>query len=243
MDSLYRPFGEWHQRSFYQVLHRNMVEIESKGISYRSLIDVVRPKRPKDTDNSIQAMAREKIQKAFSKFSAEERIRHKITRWKLRDPPGHMARRIYARLDTLRTLCRPCVVSGFLRTLWNGWPTSRRMRTMRGAPATSSCAFGCKDREDSVEHYLLCPVAWAVLEGRPPRGLGLREDMRNLSYMLLSQRGMSDEEIAAIAVACYGIARTVHCLKISPAAKNAAAVLRLYLAEGMKGCKAKPKDS
>ena len=50
---------------------------------------------------------------------------------------------------------------------------------------------------------------------------------------------MHDADIAAAAVACYSIARAVHCLKISPAAQNGAAVLRLYINEGLKGCKAK----
>ena len=76
-------------------------------------------------------------------------------------------------ISVIELTCRPSVVSSFFRTLWNGWPTTYRMRTMSGAPKTQQCVLGCRGAEDRIEHYLVCKKVWAALEGRPPQGLGI----------------------------------------------------------------------
>eukprot|EP00973_Karenia_brevis_P045209 6262269-Karenia_brevis.AAC.1 len=83
-------------------------------------------------------------------------------------------------MQIVRQNCRPCVVAACFRTLWNGWPTSARMRHMAGAGDTQNCPLGCEASEDRIEHYLVCPYAWTVLRRRPPMGLGLDEGQRNL---------------------------------------------------------------
>eukprot|EP00973_Karenia_brevis_P038362 5288827-Karenia_brevis.AAC.1 len=51
---------------------------------------------------------------------------------------------------------------------------------------------------------------------------------------------MADEEVLAAAVACYGICRTVQCMRAAGEdVKHPGRILRLYLHEGMRGSKAK----
>ena len=50
------------------------------------------------------------------------------------------------------SLVAPRVSAAVLRTLFNGWVTERRFQ--RWGP----CRFGCREAEDSIEHYACCPV-------------------------------------------------------------------------------------
>ena len=84
-------------------------------------------------------------------------------------------------------------------------------------------------QSSTVEHYLLCPAAWQVLTKH--RSIQLDPCRRNRQAMLLATRGLSDEEVTAIAVAIYAIARTVQALSGSHGCE-AAPLLRLYIQEG-----------
>jgi hypothetical protein len=171
-------------------------------------------------------------------YDAEERIRKRVKRWKLQDPPAYIARRIASAFNVVGSLCRPCVAASFLRTIFNGWPTSARMRFMENASAEQYCAFGCPRAHDRIEHYLVCEKAWTILSKPVPTGLGLSPCRRNLQAMFLAEKGLAEREVAAIAVACYGIARTVHACKAAQCKVDALVVLRFFLREGMRGSKA-----
>ena len=153
--------------------------------------------------------------------------------------PANMVRQIMKSFAIIGNACRPCVVSGFFRTLWNGWPTSARMRTMSGAQRTQECVLGCKGAEDRIEHYLVCSKAWSVLQQRPPYGLGLNLSRRTLEAMLLTDAGLADEERMAIAIGCYAVSRTVQCLRHRQASLRAAPIMRLYISDGLRGSKAR----
>ena len=142
-------------------------------------------------------------------------------------------------ISVIELTCRPSVVSSFFRTLWNGWPTTYRMRTMSGAPKTQQCVLGCRGAEDRIEHYLVCKKVWAALEGRPPQGLGIHRSRQNITAMLLADASLADVERMAIATAGYAIFRTVHCMRNGPPTLRALPIMKLHLAEGLRGSKAR----
>ena len=120
-NSWKRPFGSWHYSCFFQNLFHNRVELEAHRITIHNA-------KRASTRTTFQNMMRREIQSKFEPYNAEDRMRHKMQRWHLSGPPGHLARRTLRNMATIGSACRPCVIAMFLRTLWNGWPTSARMR-------------------------------------------------------------------------------------------------------------------
>ena len=156
----------------------------------------------------LQMMARREIQNITNPYNEEFRVRKKIQRWKLQGPDAKVACRILRNCRVVGLSCRPCVLGLFFRTLWNGWPTTRRMRSAPGAKQLQSCLLGCSgDAQDAIEHYLVCPVVWQTLQIY--RGIELSPGRRKLQAMLLADRGFEQDEICRIAVSVYAIARTV----------------------------------
>ena len=51
-----------------------------------------------------------------------------------------------------------CVVATFLKTVLNGWATSRRLKLQE----PRHCIFACGSKQDCIEHYLRCPTLEAV---------------------------------------------------------------------------------
>ena len=85
-----------------------------------------------------------------------ERLRHKLERWHLPGLPGPVAEKV------LR-LVPPRVHTAVFSTLWNRWCTGRRFQ-LRGS---CSCLLGCRSQaEDSIEHYLRCPIVLDVARAR-----------------------------------------------------------------------------
>jgi len=46
-----------------------------------------------------------------------------------------------------------------IRTITNGWLTTRRMQELPKLP----CIFGCVDCSDDLAHYLCCPTLWTIV--------------------------------------------------------------------------------
>ena len=86
----------------------------------------------------------------------EERMRHKLARWRLSGFPRLVAWRILGRLRGLRALVAPRVQVAVLSSLFNRWVTGRRFQRQCGG----RCALGCEG-DDSLEHYLRCRVGRA----------------------------------------------------------------------------------
>ena len=64
--------------------------------------------------------------------------------------------------DKLQEVCKdlsklvaPCVINCFLKSVFNGWATHRRLSL-----PTRSCVFGCDIFADELEHYFGCSVIW-----------------------------------------------------------------------------------
>jgi hypothetical protein len=227
MEFLRRPFGTWHQQSFYKILNDNRIELDKVGVTVaakRSAGDVSR-------EQQVQNVARRAIKTAANPYNVEMRVRKKIQRWKLQGPEAIVACRIIRNCAVVGAKCRPCIAGTFFRTLWNGWPTTWRMRTMPGAADIRPCLLGCASACDRIEHYLVCPIAWGVLQTH--RGIELHWGRKCLQAMFLALGGLEEREVMAIAIAVYAIARTVQPLRAHECSTEP--LLKLHLNEGLKG--------
>ena len=175
----------------------------------------------------FQSIARNAIiQFNQPKEKVSNRIRHKLVRWRLTTPDGILVRRALKHFEIIGKHCRPCVVAMQWRTMWNGWPTSRRMRCMHGSEI-EPCLLGCESGTDCIEHYAVCSVAWAYLGAAQPAGLGLQTRLRSISAFLGLERDLADGDRCAMAEAAYAVARTVQCCRLNPGSYPRP-LLRLY---------------
>ena len=101
------------------------------------------------------------------------------------------------------------------------------------------CVSSCKHAEDQVGHYLLCDVTWQFPSRPVPHGLGVRQSMRNLQAMMLTENNMDTKELVRMAVGIYAASIAVQQIKSSHALLQPAPLLRLYAAEGLRGSKIK----
>ena len=184
MDSLRRPLGMWHQRSFAKRLCDTKRNLHDAGVQMDNFVA---------KQANFQKTARSAISSVLFPYDPEQRIRAKAARWKFRDSPRHVAQRLLTNFKVLQTKVPPAVRATYLRALWNGVPTSRRMATCKNFQAVS-CLFKCtNDAEDSLEHYCRCPVlraAFAKLTTQPAE---------SLDDFFGTKRGLCDEDRIAIA--------------------------------------------
>ena len=87
------------------------------------------------------------------------------------------------------------------RALFNGWPTSARMRSMPGQ-FEGTCVLGCTSARDRIEHYAVCPVVWGFLSAAAPAGKGINRRFRCLEGFLAIEACMVDLEKKANGGGC-----------------------------------------
>ena len=95
-----------------------------------------------------------------------DRIHEKIFRCKFAPSLGGsscISIRILHRLHNLRNKVPPRVMAAYFSSLWNRWTTTRRFQQ-----PVAPCLLGCHSAtgEDSLEHYLRCPIALEVARRR-----------------------------------------------------------------------------
>ena len=224
LANLRRPLGPWHNNSFVAILQRNKDDLQSKGVT-ASAIKAQTAANASHKPDAFQSATRKAIVQAERIYNIDNRIRHKFKRWKLDILPGHVPARVKRTLNLVGTHCRPCIVAMLWRTMWNGWPTSARMRQLNNS-IIGRCALGCRDSEDRVEHYAVCPIAWRFLGAPIPAGLGLSTRLKSLAGFLCIADGMQPHEKTCMAIGVYAVARTVHQCKEAPTLA-AAPLLRL----------------
>ena len=114
-------WSSWYANSHILILERALSQFEALGTSVKALVkelsgDARQPWNEKFTNSvkkRFQQAALGVILKARQSH-AEERIRHKVERWRLQGLPGANARRILKRLALLKTLVTPSsFLSGF----------------------------------------------------------------------------------------------------------------------------------
>jgi hypothetical protein len=238
MEHLRRPFGTWHERCYYKVLQKCKDDLANAGLRIENIRHLAAPAGAMEKERGFQSAVTDIIKAKLAPYNAEDRIRRKVKRWRFHDPPAHVANRILANIKTIGQKCRPCVVAMFFRTIWNGWPTTARMRNIPGAKGTSKCVLGCSQTaEDRIEHYLLCPKAWSVLQKPRPHGAGFVEAQRCLQTMLLAQKGLDDSDKCCIAIAVYAISRTVQTMRSHPHLREPERLISLFWKDGCSGGK------
>ena len=227
-----RPFGNWHTNSFATVLYRNQCRLHDAQITPRAVFSQL----PSLTEKChFQQKATEMVRNALADpYDAENRIRNRMQRWKLTDPPGHIARRAIKVLHSLSKRAPPRLVAHAFRTLMNGWITDERMRGIL-ASAPRGCALGCRGATDRIEHYAYCPIFWKYASARRPAGLGLPDSSRTLAHFLLVAKGVGEADIVRMAAGSYALAR-VHChLGERQPEADAMQLLRWYTHRALEG--------
>ena len=155
----------------------------------------------------------------------DERIRRKLARWNHGLFPRVAVQRFRKLMAAVCTATPPRVAAAVWRTLWNGWVTSRRMRTL--SQEERGCIYCCgQAAADSIEHYANCSILaqFAMVRlnlARPPAGTA------RLAQFLLLSPGL--DEIpretfirrALLTAACYSVHNLVRYAKVQ---RGAAAV-------------------
>ena len=139
--------------------------------------------------------------------------------------------------------CHPRVAAVYLKTLWNGWVTDRRLRSLlvQQGRAVRGCMLRCCQGCDSVDHYAVCSSFWQFACAARPRGLGLQRSVKSVSSFLLVSHGLSDEDSVRLAVGSYALHRVVQICRHSIDADhlNIQTLLYLWAQKGADGSKAK----
>jgi endonuclease/exonuclease/phosphatase family metal-dependent hydrolase len=152
-ESWKRPFGRWHSAGYAKTLCDNEVALKLRGITWGTINEKVKSGGTASFQRACRALITQKI----APYSLYERVRHKAKRWKFQDPPHHVSERLVWNINLFSSLLPAAVRASYLRALWNGVPTSRRMKSLSSF-APCNCVFDCSPTaEDSLEHYFRCP--------------------------------------------------------------------------------------
>ena len=129
----------------------------------------------------------------------------------------------------------PRVQAATWKLIWNGWCTARRFQQRRCQKNT--CKLGCsKTAEDSIEHYVHCPVVVKVA------ALRLRLYDLSLADFLLASASMSKERIAKTVLLTYAVFRATNMYRhksSKPSRQEAFDAVESYLRSasvGHRGC-------
>ena len=129
--------------------------------------------------------------------------------------PREQAQRVLQNFELFHRHCHPRVLSSYLRLVFNGWTTDRRMRSLRSAyGGKGACLLGCPAGEDSIEHYAHCAVFWAFASSSRPRGLGFRLGaLSKKLYFFGIADGMHEADKVRLALGVYAVFRSTNSLR------------------------------
>ena len=170
----------------------------------------------------------------LTRQSLENRVRHIIARWQPIAPMRHAVNHFLFNISSLQKMCRPCVASIVFKCVWNGIPTSWRMRQLPGVHV-ATCLFGCEHGVDKLEHYVVCPIVWNTFGRPPPLGINLKPELRNVPSMMLLERRLDRPTLASVATCLYAVCRTMHCVRLGPGTVQPVQMLRIQANEGTNG--------
>ena len=150
------PHTDWHFNTFLFNItlaqKKNYEDYDTTTVE--KCLQMPKEKR-KALQKTIQAAILEKEEKDKLAIVIDK-VRLRLDRWKLVDVlPGHRAQRVQRRLLHLKRHTKPAVVSAYFKTIFNGWPTQRRMRHLQGANTPTKCVF-CNLKADCIEHFPSC---------------------------------------------------------------------------------------
>ena len=188
---------KWFESSYLFTLLRADAKAKGLGIDAKAVIRELRSTDATTAEQKFQgALVSRLLQPRAFNEDCDERLRHKMKRWRHLDIPlGTMCRRLSKRLKHLHRLTTLRVQAAVFRTLWNGWTTAARFQRVR------PCNLGCNtSAEDRIEHYACC-----VFYRRLVEWMGLDNRLVSRAGFLLVAPGMSDQEITLVSVAVYAM--------------------------------------
>jgi hypothetical protein len=210
-----RVWKDWYQRCHVLVLRNALQQLLVRGIQLERILGELRRTSSStlgvESARPLSANLQKSIAKhliAAGKPDAEDRVRYKITRWKLQGPPAHVSRRVLGKLCRLAHLVTPRVAAACWSTLWNRWTTARRFQK-RGRKE-STCMLGCCGGvEDSIEHYSCCATVRMVGTGY----LRLWNDIRMDTFMLADERIQDDDALTCVGILVYATYRSTNLFR------------------------------
>ena len=203
LDRVHVPsFAAWYDASYVKAVVDCCDLCRRVGVTSSSIQDALREKYASTKPGAISLVIRRNFQcTAVSQLIhnvgyAERRLRHRLQRWKLPDPPAHVVARAIRRLDCIFKLVPPRVAVVLFSSYFNRWTTSRRFQ---GEDKCRLCGGG----GDSIEHIARCPVqtsfATNFLKIPPQHRDGLQ------GFFGLNN-GISDKDLVLVTLnlyACY----------------------------------------
>jgi hypothetical protein len=204
---LHRPFGTWHYKSYFATLAKTEDTLRNRGVTRKKVQESLNL----SPGPSFQVEAELQIKKACAPiYYADSRIRANLFRWKLTGVPARLSEGVVKNFSLLQHWCNPRVLVTYLRTLWNGWVTDRRMNVL--AAQNRGCVLGCGWDDDAIEHYGLCAKFWEFVLAPRPNGLGVTTGRRCREAFFLLQGSMSEQDRVRMAVGMHALYMVVnHC--------------------------------
>ena len=232
-----RPFPTWHRRCFFSVLARCGDHLKKYGVTVEVVENSQRQSALASFQHISETIIRKKLQKTYF---PEARIRQKLAPWKLSGIPAYLERRVLSNLALLREWCPPRVMAVYYRSVWGGWVTDMRMRSLlesQGQRHLRPCVLKCGWDEDSVYHYGRCEVFWRFLAQPRRGGLGIPFACRSGEAFLLLM-DLCDEDKVRVALGMYALYRTVQYYRHNPTTNaQPISLLRAYLCKAHGGSK------
>ena len=200
----------WYDAAPSRVLVDTQVFFADLGLSASQAYQALSKGCPRPWPRSIEVVVKRNFQKWFAVALeqpapgwAEQRLRHKLTRWRLAGFPGRNARLVHSALQRLPRLVPPRVQCAVLSTLFNRWTTARRFQR-----PGNGCLLGCGG-DDSIEHYLRC----SVLHSFASRRFCLNLPAEHRWPALLLTLPHSDLQLSRIAIFHYVAYRAVNIVR------------------------------
>ena len=150
----------WFDSNPLLVLAEAAADSRARGVSHTAIVATLSGGEPRPWPRAVWDKVSHGYQAAASQYlrqvgdyNEHERMRNKLTRWRLSGFPRRNALSALRRLDRLKSITAPRVRAAALSTLWNRWATARRFQTSR------PCVLRCSQTaQDCIEHYACCPV-------------------------------------------------------------------------------------
>ena len=206
------PFGNWHRNSYFGILSRAEEHLNRMGISRAAVRRAISSPPSVGARRSFQATAVSLIRAKSG--SRDQRLQSKIARWGFPGSAADSSARIRSNFALIHRWCPPRVAAAYLRAVFNGWTTCRRMRHANAACQCGfgRCLFGCERGADSLEHYSVCEVVWQFINSPRPGGMGVSIEPSTSSFFLMGT-GSQDVDKIRTGLALYAVYRATNYMR------------------------------
>ena len=155
-------WSEWYEQAIATRLTSNHAVLMQQGAVSKSLLSKLDPLSLRLSEAvdvlAIRQELADSVSQGLERSEAPHphfRVRQKLERWRLLQPPRIIADRFLRSMPTLSHLVPPRVIAAVFSTAWNRWCTARRFQ--KRDRACNQCLLGCGGgAEDSIEHYSRC---------------------------------------------------------------------------------------